>query len=212
MTDYTFRDIKDLSGGPMFGAANTGRSIDTSGQYATVSSSSLTPGDRWCIAIIDESNDAGSATTVASRYTTFRATWPNRKLFLLIPSTSTLTSVPVVLPPGTEYTGSSGTIFVPQQAISDIASGLFQGPTKVNRDGGVVGNLSDWFALTGMSVLSAGAKVGLFVDNSGSMFTSTVQASYNKFLADVAAAGLSIITVADPNEDWISPFTAMSGV
>jgi hypothetical protein len=205
MTNY-FGTIKDGAGHLMFG-----RGSDPSGQYAVQVSGSQTAGDRWCVAVIDESDNAGTATTIAARYATFRATWPNRKLFLLIPSSTTLTSVPVVTPPGVEYTGSSGYVFVPQQAITDSASSLFQGPTKVNRDGGVVGNLSDWFALTGMGVLSAGAKVGLFVDNSGSMFTSTVQASYNKFIADVAAAGLSIITVTDPNEDWISPFTSMSG-
>jgi hypothetical protein len=44
------------------------------------------------------------------------------------------------------------------------------------------------------------------------MYTATVQASYDKFLADVAAAGLSIITVTNMDEDWITPFISMPGI
>jgi len=207
MTTYSFRDIKDKAGNPMFS-----RGADVSSQSATnVVLGSQSAGDRWCIAVIDEAVDAASRTTVASTYATFRATWPNRKLFLLIPSDSALTSFPSISPLGADNYGSEGYVFVPQQATNDIASGLFQAATKVNRDAGVTGNRSDWFTLTGMGVLAPGAKVGLFVDNSGSMTTATVQASYNKFIADVAAAGLTIITVTNSSEDWISPFTAMSG-
>jgi len=207
MTTYSFRDIKDKAGNPMFS-----RGADVSSQAATnVIRGSQTAGDRWCIAVIDEA-DAYSDVGYASKYAEFRAAWPNRKLFLLMPSSETLISIPIASPQGINYSWNNGYLFVPQQAINDSSAGLFSGPTKVNRDAGVSGNLSDWFTLCGLGVLSAGAKVGLFVDNSGSMSTATVQASYNKFVADVAAAGLSIITIAASGEDWIGPFTEMSGV
>jgi len=196
----------------MFDAANTGRGIDTSGQYAATIANSTTPGDRWCIAVIDEVSTSNA--TIATQYAVFRELWPNRKLFLLIPSEGALTGpTPATSPNGEAWsTGPYGALFVPQQAIAERATGLFTGPTQVNRDGGVVGNRSNWFTLCGLGVLPAGAKVGLFVDNSGSMTTSTVQASYDKFLADVAAAGLSIITVTNGNEEWTEPFRYMSGV
>ena len=211
----TFEDIVDPTGYRIFG-----RKPDMSGTYAAngVVSGPLgpsqSPEDRWCIAVIDVSNEDTPA-TMASRYATFRATWPNRKLFLLMPSNIAVTATSVsVSPPGLFYTGSTvgydAAVFVPQQATNDIASGLFQTPIRVNRDAGVTGNRSDWFTLTGMGVLTTGAKVGLFVD--GPLISaSTVQASYDKFIADVAAAGLSIITVTDVSENWIGPFTAMSG-
>jgi hypothetical protein len=202
-----------------------GADVHTYGAYYN-EGGSQTPGDRWCIAVLDETGVDHAVlqeylrANWISLYSTFRTTWPNRKLFLLIPSSAAL--VPVVYTdssPGTDFytlVGPSGngdsSVFVPKIALDEVASGLFTGPTKVNRDEGVVGNLTDWFSLTGMSVLSPGAKVGLFVDNSGSMTTATVQASYNKFVADVAAAGLSIITVTNANEDWITPFIGMSGV
>lgn len=201
MPTYSFRDIKDGAGNPMFG-----RGSDLTGQYATNVSGSQTAGDRWCIAVIDEVSP--SSGTITSQYAAFRAAWPQRKLFLLVPNTL---GSPIPQNPGELYIVSGGGIYIPQQAMDERATGLFTGPTQVARDGGNVSLLSDWFTLCGLGVLAPGAKIGLFVDNSGSMTTSTVQASYNKFIADVAAAGLSIITVTNGNEEWTEPFRTMSG-
>jgi hypothetical protein len=38
------------------------------------------------------------------------------------------------------------------------------------------------------------------------MTTATVQASYNLLLSKLAAKNISIITVTNNNEDWITPF------
>lgn len=79
---------------------------------------------------------------------------------------------------------------------------------NVTRDEGNVTIASDWFTICGLDIYGPGTVpfVGLFVDNSGSMYTSTVQASYDKFVADIATAGLAISVVEDPNENWIEPF------
>jgi hypothetical protein len=203
-----FRNIRDKNGNLMWPNENKYdyRGI-TSVEASPVSYASNSPWNRWCIAVLDESSL--DAITISNTYATFRATWPYRKLFLLVPAPS-LTKIQNS--PEEWQNPGNGTVIIPPAAVTDRASGLFTGPTRVNRDAGVVGSLSDWFTLTGMSALSAGAKVGLFVDNSGSMYTATVQASYDKFLADVAAAGLSIITVTNMDEDWITPFISMPGV
>jgi hypothetical protein len=204
-----FRDIKDKNGNLMWPNENPYdyRGI-TSVEASPVSYASSSPWNRWCIAVLDESSMLYN--TASTTYATFRSTWPNRKLFLLVPASS-LTQL--AYSPGEDWQSlNNGNILIPQNAVDDRASGLFTGPTRVNRDEGVVGNLSDWFTITGMSALSAGSKVGLFVDNSGSMYTSTVQASYDKFVADVAAAGIDIITVTNIVEDWITPFISMPGI
>jgi hypothetical protein len=48
--------------------------------------------------------------------------------------------------------------------------------------------------------------LALFVDTSGSMDKRTVKNSYNKFLDDAAAAGLTICAVDNIDENWIRPF------
>lgn len=79
---------------------------------------------------------------------------------------------------------------------------------NVTRDEGIVANASDWFNICGLDIYKNGAVpfVGLFIDNSGSMTTSTVQASYDKFLAEIATAGLTISLVQNTDENWILPF------
>ena len=83
------------------------------------------------------------------------------------------------------------------------------GPIRVNRDGGNTGQISDWFTICGLDKLPNGSKVALFIDNSGSMTTATVQASYDAFIQKVNAKNMNIIVVTNPNEDWISPFNTI---
>jgi hypothetical protein len=78
----------------------------------------------------------------------------------------------------------------------------------VNRDNGDTALESDWFDICGLSVYSSASVpfIGLFIDQSGSMTLRTVQASYNKFVVDMTAAGLSFREVTNANENWILPF------
>jgi len=85
-------------------------------------------------------------------------------------------------------------------------NGLTFGPVQVNRDGGNTVIASDWYTICGIASLPAGSSIALFIDNSGSMTTATVQASYNLFLSKLAEKNISVITVTNGNEDWITPF------
>lgn len=161
-----------------------------------------------CIAVIDESDTAPTATedvvvapTTAwpqSRYqswVTFRTAWPLRPYYLLWPQSS-----------------PSATLNIPTNMAADLnTDGLSFGPTVVNRDGGIVENASDWFALANLSSLQPGDSVFLFVDISGSMTLDTVQASYDLFLQNCTNAGIIAYRVSDGNENYIRPFITWSG-
>lgn len=90
--------------------------------------------------------------------------------------------------------------------VGQNANGLTFGPVQVNRDNGNTALISDWYTICGLDNLPEGSKIALFIDNSGSMTTATVQASYNLLLSKLAAKNISIITVTNSDEDWITPF------
>ena len=153
-----------------------------------------------CISVIDEDEATGSATVDAQNrnadWVQFRASWPDRQFFLLQPLNSTYSSS-LQLPIGWNGVG----------------------PIIVARDNGNVAAASDWYALCDLdNNLSVGGKVALFVDNSGSMTTATVQASYNLFLSrltgrldstgqpdPVTVGNGRLLLVSDGNERWILP-------
>ena len=80
------------------------------------------------------------------------------------------------------------------------------GPVRVNRDGGNTASVSDWYTICNLDQIPNGSKVALFIDNSGSMTTSTVQASYDLLVSKLNARGITFITVENSSEDWISSF------
>ena len=74
---------------------------------------------------------------------------------------------------------------------------------------------TNWWSKIGGSSLPSGAEVILWVDNSGSMNTATVQTEYNAFKAAAAAANITVTEVTNlttgqggslKKEDWINPF------
>jgi hypothetical protein len=93
--------------------------------------------------------------------------------------------------------------------IGSRYDGKIHGPIRVNRDGGNTASISDWFELCNLDSLPEGSKIALFVDNSGSMRTSTVQASYNLFLEKINSRNMEIIVVTNDREDWINPFNTI---
>ena len=113
-------------------------------------------------------------------------------------------------------TGSiSGTVIAESSAITindtsrtpgSTANGLTFGPVQVNRDDSNPGYESDWFAICDIDTLPEGSSIALFIDTSGSMTMATVQASYDKFVAKLNAKNITITTVTNSNEDWITPF------
>ena len=90
--------------------------------------------------------------------------------------------------------------------IGANANGKTFGPVNVNRDGGGTNATSDWYTICGMDNLPDGSKVALFIDTSGSMTMSTIQASYDLLVSKLNARAITIISVTNSDEDWITPF------
>lgn len=89
-------------------------------------------------------------------------------------------------------------------------------PIKLETDGSIAGDFyyavtsySDWYALCNLSIVAQGNKIGLFIDESGSMTLTTVANSYFMFQKALAANKLFPINVFDGNERYILPFIAM---
>ena len=142
-----------------------------------------------CVSVIDETNNSaynnssllnsiwnGSTTVIGgttSNRRGFRTAFPYRTFYILDPQSS----------------GQSG-IDVPTDYPSDPNA---FGPIRVNRDGGNAGSRSDWFDICNFGNLPYGTIVSIWIDVSGSMTLSTVQASYDYFLQRCAAAGIEIV-------------------
>ena len=77
----------------------------------------------------------------------------------------------------------------------------------VNRDNGMTTSRSDWFELAGFeSIANSGALISLWIDTSGSMDMSSVQASYNLFIERCNSAGISVETTTGFGENYIGAF------
>ena len=108
---------------------------------------------------------------------------------------------------GTIVATSADTIIADtSKTPGDNANGLTFGPVQVNRDGGNTSNTSDWYTICGIDNLPNGSSIALFIDTSGSMTMSTIQASYDLLVQKLNAKGITITSVTNPNEDWITPF------
>ena len=141
-----------------------------------------------CIAVINETSI--SATIIQDQWITFQNAYPNRTFWLLQPEGYPVTDLKVPL----EYTNDPKA----------------NGPVTVNEDNGVVAQRSDWFAICDLTSLPTGSTVALAVDQSGSLRTSNVQASYDYFKLRVADAGLVLYELPTTglwtDEGWPTPF------
>ena len=103
-------------------------------------------------------------------------------------------------------TSSDITINDTSREVGANANGLTFGPVQVNRDNGVEANVSDWYTICDLDSIPDGSSIAVFIDGSGSMTQSNVQASYNLLISKLNARGITITTVTNSNEDWITPF------
>ena len=122
-----------------------------------------------CIALIDESSPTQE--TINDDWNAFRTKWPSRPFNIFRVERS-----------GGGYSG----VKLPSVSPTDYIV------SDVERDNGDVSNASDWFTLANLGGYAAGTTVTLWIDDSGSMTTANVSASYDKFVADCATAGLLI--------------------
>ena len=86
------------------------------------------------------------------------------------------------------------------------SNGLTFGPVIVNRDNGNPANATDWYKICKIDDLPEGSSIALFIDTSGSMTLQTVRASYDAFIAKLNAKNITVTTVTNNQEDWITPF------
>ena len=101
----------------------------------------------------------------------FRTAFPYRSFYLLDP-------------------GGPNNINLPANWSTDAYA---YGPIGVNRDNGSSSARSDWFTICNFQSLPYGTIVSIWIDISGSMTLSTVQASYDYFLTRCANAGIEIV-------------------
>ena len=140
-----------------------------------------------CIAVIDEDTEF---TTQAATWNEFRTGYPFRPFCLL-----------------DVYSTDNQIVHVPPNFMNDSNALLVP---NVTRDDGNSSLAEDWAKKCGIdSYLTSNIEfVGLFVDISGSMVFSTVEASYNKFMNDMNTSGIEVRCVHNSNENWILPFMA----
>ena len=134
-----------------------------------------------CISVIDE-NDSKN---VENDWNDLREKFPDRPFCLLQP-------------------GASGGLSFPSTYFDDPRN-IFSNVTRDSQD---ATNPSDWYNICNLNAgkLQGLTNVVLFVDNSGSMTTASVQNAFDLFALRVAENGFKIVTaVYNRNEDYIDP-------
>ena len=209
----------DVAGSTFTNAFGTNNTAATqfNWTYTVASGKLLTCGDsttnanRWVVAVVDEDDSAGDLTT---KWSNFRASYPDRCFHLLEPHATGY----FVIGPRSTINGLASYLAPPTAFINELSAGTtFHARVSRTDSYSTVSGTSDWWDLIGASVLPSGAKIGLCIDNSGSMYASTVQNSLNAFEQDAAAAGVTIVAPSGgtdfyycdgmSTEDWISGLT-----
>ena len=142
-----------------------------------------------CVAVIDEDDDfAGDRDEM---WAEFRRLYPRRPFCLLIPEPGPLTGDDIVTLP---VNFESDPLVVIQRDIP--------------RDNGDETMASDWVAKCGLDrYTSANVPwVGLFIDNSSSMYEYQVAASRDLFINKLNAKNIQYKKVVNEEENWIEPF------
>ena len=182
----------DVAGGTFTNAQSVNNVAATQFNWTYVVSTKLadcgdstTNANLWVVAVIDENDGIDNVT---NEWALFRTGYPDRCFHLLEPYNTSYTynaSYP---------NGISSNLFIPAGFINELSAGTtFH--ARVNRTDAYnsISGTSDWWDLIGADILPSGAKIGLCIDNSGSMTVTTVQASLDLFEQKAAAAGVTII-------------------
>jgi hypothetical protein len=85
--------------------------------------------------------------------------------------------------------------------VSENANNLTFGPIQVNIDNGNPIFVTDWYNICQIDDLPEGSKIALYVND-----IAKVQASYDLFLSKLIEKNISVISVTDEDDDWITPF------
>ena len=170
---------------------------------------SSTNANRWVVSVIDEDSGGPSAGDLAAQWSNFRSSYPNRCFHLLEPKSSNDNYN------FSQPNGLTSSLKIPTAFMNEFSAGTtFHARVSRTDAYSVVSGTSDWWDLIGASVLPSGAKIVLSIDNSGSMYASTVQDSLDLFEQKAAAAGVTITPGSGANnsnyssvwtrENWIA--------
>jgi hypothetical protein len=85
--------------------------------------------------------------------------------------------------------------------VSENANNLTFGPIQVNIDNGNSIFATDWYNICQIDDLPENSKIALYVND-----IAKVQASYDLFLSKLIEKNITIISVTDEDDDWITPF------
>ena len=225
----------DVAGSTFTNAFSTNNTAATQFNWTyNTAAASTTSANRWVIAVIDETKGgvgvSGGAyacanTTPSSSEQTpgpmhnnrcdvdgawgeFRTLWPDRKFFLIEPVQET----GVQSLTGLDQTfATTSRIKLPTAFITEAQAGVKAVYFQSSRNNGA----TNWWSKIGGSSLPSGAEVILWLDQSGSMSTSSVQFEYNSFKSAAASANVTVTEVTNlttdqggtlKKEDWINPF------
>ena len=220
----------DVAGSTFTNAFGTGNTAATQFNWTySTTSASTTSANRWVIAVIDETGGAfgcaGNSSSsvnypgpshngncdVNGAWGEFRTLWPNRKFFLIEPAFDYGLSNQSDLTGLDQSIRSTSNILLPTAFVTEAQAGVKAVYIQSTRNTGG----TNWWSKIGGSSLPSGAEVILWVDNSGSLTTSKVQAEYSAFLtaardANVTVTQVSNLTIGQGGslfkEDWINPF------
>lgn len=160
-----------------------------------------------CVSIVDEAYET-SESFFRNKWQKFRELFPDRPFCLLQPSIFTSSSDEESYP----YTDIdvSDAIGVPDVYYQDDNT-IF---SSVRRDMGNQNQLSDWFEICDLAGLreEGVSRVAFFIDESGSMDRTFVQASFDLFTEKIENEGIEIVgAIYNEDEDWIQPFLTNFG-
>lgn len=188
-----------------------------------------------CISIIDESDPLTQVGTAAlsNDWATFRTLYPLRPFYLFqVAGGGTPPPTPASGRLGIPQNLQTSIINEPlTRAFIRRQSGMYplageaayrftaydttpdadELPDGVTRDNGNTALATDLFAIADLNLLQPGTNVFLFVDSSGSMSVANVRATLDLLRTRCQAAGISITSVFNGNENYILPFINFSG-
>ena len=156
-----------------------------------------------CVSIIDESDNPWNPERFfRNKWETFREFYPDRPFCLLQPNIDSS---------GGNWYGNPGDAISVPDAFYEDDNTIFR---AVKRDGGDSEVVSDWFEICDLAGLreEGMSRVAFFIDESGSMDRSVVQASFDLFAEKMENAGIETVgAIYNMNEDWIEPFLTNFG-
>lgn len=144
-----------------------------------------------CVAVIDEDDNfscnnwnGNTPCTQEDLWDLFRQEYSRRPFCLLVPADE-----------------ASNPIALPDNFLNDPNKVVKYG---IDRNGGI----EDWASYCELDGYTSNNAqfIGLFVDNSGSMYRSTVQNSIDQLYDDCGDQGMEVKEVYNADENWILPF------